>query len=416
MPWHAPPDSLVAAKLNKLPLHDPAWLCGLCFARCKNVYCKLMVLFVGVLLIPVFLVHLILVAHQCWGKSLKCWERSAELAAQGPLFFCVLVGGLTGIFGLCVCFWWLKSCAYRRCRSSDFHYGYAVVGQGSCWEVKFWMLSCPNGPPPRGNACDLFCRNCLCCILSILHTVANLPMLLYSCFCGCDQVESLYLPTEVCVKGEEVALLLPEPCAETRGLKTYASATFLGVDEEQEPRAKFRSADGTVYWFTVEDMCDGELCFVGPSFLVGQVRVSLDDLLDMDSDCNAAAWSDRRKFVKGRAVTKEDFSCQCFDAADDGFSRPAKAMCIFCEKAKGELDGNLTAAQKREIESCVDLQERRIRATILTGFLGAGKTTFLNFVLKSLGHGRRIAVVQNEFGKVPIDDQLMLSVAQVIDS
>ncbi|CAE7938203.1 yjiA, partial [Symbiodinium necroappetens] len=125
---------------------------------------------------------------------------------------------------------------------------------------------------------------------------------------------------------------------------------------------------------------------------------------------------DRRKFVKGSAVTKEDFSCQCSDAADDGFSRPAKAMCIFCEKAKGELDGNLTAAQKREIESCVDLQERRIRATILTGFLGAGKTTFLNFVLKSLGHGRRIAVVQNEFGKVPIDDQLMLSVAQVIDS
>lgn len=87
-------------------------------------------------------------------------------------------------------------------------------------------------------------------------------------------------------------MLLPEPCAETRGLKTYASATFLGVDEEQEPRAKFRSADGTVYWLTVEDMCDGELCFVGPSFLVGQVRVSLDDLLDMDSDCNAAAWSD----------------------------------------------------------------------------------------------------------------------------
>ncbi|CAE7585217.1 yjiA [Symbiodinium natans] len=83
-------------------------------------------------------------------------------------------------------------------------------------------------------------------------------------------------------------------------------------------------------------------------------------------------------------------------------------MCIFCEKAKGELSGNLTAAQKREIESCVELQERRIRATILTGFLGAGKTTFLNFVLKSLGHGKRIAVVQNEFGKVPVDDQLML--------
>ncbi|CAE7267095.1 yjiA [Symbiodinium sp. CCMP2456] len=291
MPWHAPPDSVVASQLNKLPIHDPAWLCGLCFARCKNVYCKIVVLLSGMLLIPGIIMNLIIVASRCWGKSLECWERSTEQVAQGPLFCFVLVWALTGIFGLCVCCWWLKSCACRRCRSSDFHYGYAVVGPGSCWEVKFWMLSCSNGPPPRGHACDVFCRNCLCCVLSIIHTLANLPMLLYSCLCGCDQVESLYLPTEVCVKGEEVALLLPEPCPEPRGLKTYVSATFLGVDEEDEPQAKFRCADGTVYWLTVEDMCDGELCFVAPSFLVGQVCVGLDDLLDMDSDCNTAAWS-----------------------------------------------------------------------------------------------------------------------------
>ena len=58
---------------------------------------------------------------------------------------------------------------------------------------------------------------------------------------------------------------------------------------------------------------------------------------------------------------------------------------------------------------CQDLHENpsTVEATILTGFLGAGKTTFLNFVLKSLKHGQRIAVVQNEFGNVSIDDQLM---------
>ncbi|CAE7230565.1 yjiA [Symbiodinium natans] len=110
-------------------------------------------------------------------------------------------------------------------------------------------------------------------------------MLLYSCFCGCDQVESLYLPTEVCVKGEEVALLLPKSTPES---EAYVSATFEGVDDRSQ--ATFLCADGTFYWLTVEDMCDGEVCFVAPSFLVGHCCVDLDDLLDMDSDCNASAW------------------------------------------------------------------------------------------------------------------------------
>jgi amidase len=36
--------------------------------------------------------------------------------------------------------------------------------------------------------------------------------------------------------------------------------------------------------------------------------------------------------------------------------------------------------------------------TILTGFLGSGKTTLINYLLKSPDHGRRIAVIENEFG------------------
>lgn len=39
---------------------------------------------------------------------------------------------------------------------------------------------------------------------------------------------------------------------------------------------------------------------------------------------------------------------------------------------------------------------------VLTGFLGSGKTTLLNAVLKG-DHGKRIAVVQNEFGSVNLD-------------
>lgn len=47
-----------------------------------------------------------------------------------------------------------------------------------------------------------------------------------------------------------------------------------------------------------------------------------------------------------------------------------------------------------------------IPVTILTGFLGAGKTTLLNHVLTA-DHGKRIAVVVNEFGDIGLDDRFI---------
>ena len=44
--------------------------------------------------------------------------------------------------------------------------------------------------------------------------------------------------------------------------------------------------------------------------------------------------------------------------------------------------------------------------TILTGFLGAGKTTLLNAILTG-EHGRKFAVIVNEFGQAGIDDKLL---------
>lgn len=49
---------------------------------------------------------------------------------------------------------------------------------------------------------------------------------------------------------------------------------------------------------------------------------------------------------------------------------------------------------------------KRIPVTILTGFLGSGKTTLLNRILGE-SHGKRIAVIENEFGEVSIDDALL---------
>ncbi|MDX2082315.1 MAG: GTP-binding protein [Terrimicrobiaceae bacterium] len=46
--------------------------------------------------------------------------------------------------------------------------------------------------------------------------------------------------------------------------------------------------------------------------------------------------------------------------------------------------------------------------TILTGFLGAGKTTLLNRILTEQ-HGLRIAVIENEFGEVGIDHELVIN-------
>ncbi|MBB6254591.1 CobW family GTP-binding protein [Nitrospirillum iridis] len=48
-----------------------------------------------------------------------------------------------------------------------------------------------------------------------------------------------------------------------------------------------------------------------------------------------------------------------------------------------------------------------IPVTVLTGYLGAGKTTLLNRIL-SENHGRRYAVIVNEFGAIGIDNDLVV--------
>lgn len=51
--------------------------------------------------------------------------------------------------------------------------------------------------------------------------------------------------------------------------------------------------------------------------------------------------------------------------------------------------------------------KQRIPVTVVTGLLGSGKTTLINYILKGQ-HGQKVAVIVNEFGEIGIDGQSMI--------
>ncbi|MEK9628032.1 MAG: GTP-binding protein [Nitrospinota bacterium] len=53
------------------------------------------------------------------------------------------------------------------------------------------------------------------------------------------------------------------------------------------------------------------------------------------------------------------------------------------------------------------MNNKTLPVTLLSGFLGSGKTTLLNYILKQ-NHGKRIAVIENEFGEIGIDSEFVI--------
>ena len=70
------------------------------------------------------------------------------------------------------------------------------------------------------------------------------------------------------------------------------------------------------------------------------------------------------------------------------------------------LAGHADGINMIEVGAAEIPDEEKLAVTIVTGFLGAGKTTLVNYILNEQ-HGKKICVIENEFGAVNIDQALV---------
>ena len=60
-------------------------------------------------------------------------------------------------------------------------------------------------------------------------------------------------------------------------------------------------------------------------------------------------------------------------------------------------------AQTRFTKTCAEMDNIMTKIDIISGFLGAGKTTFIKKMIEEAFKGEKIVLIENEFGEVGID-------------
>ncbi|KAK8968268.1 hypothetical protein KSP40_PGU018714 [Platanthera guangdongensis] len=140
---------------------------------------------------------------------------------------------------------------------------------------------------------------------------------------------------------------------------------------------------------------------IGSTFLGIAKRFSVD-ALSFSGPFRLQLSLAKKSFIK--AAGHEKLQSKAI-AAGNSRENPLPGMWN-CRTFSRRFTANAAATQESSDVLTKIPPDDRIPATIITGFLGSGKTTLLNHILTA-DHGKRIAVIENEFGEIDIDGSLV---------